>query len=32
VLVHKDREGLLPEGKVIRGGLIDNEAKETVVF
>jgi len=32
VLAHKDREGLLPGGKVIRGGFIDNEAKETVML
>jgi len=28
VLAHKDGEGLLLEGEVVRGGFIDNEAKE----
>jgi len=28
VLAHKDKEGLLPGGEVVRGGFIDNEAKE----
>jgi len=28
VLAHKDGGGLLPGGKEVRGGFIDNEAKE----
>jgi len=32
VLVHKDGEGLLLGGKVIREGFIDNKAKKTVVL
>jgi len=28
VLAHKDRRGLLPGGEIVRGGFIDNEAKE----
>jgi len=28
VLAHKNGEGLLLGGKVVRGGFIDNEAKE----
>jgi len=32
VLAHKDGEELLPGGEVIREGLIDNKAKETVVL
>jgi len=32
VLAHKDRKGLLPEGKVIKEGFIDNKTKKTVVL
>jgi len=28
VLAHKDGKGLLPGDEVVRGGFIDNEAKE----
>jgi len=28
VLAHKDRGGLLLGGEIVRGGFIDNEAKE----
>jgi len=28
VLAHKDGGGLLPEGEVVKGGFINNEAKE----
>jgi len=28
VLAHKDGEGVLPGGKVVRGDFIDNKAKE----
>jgi len=32
MLAHKDGEGLLLGGEVIRGGFINNKAKETVVL
>jgi len=32
MLAHKDGEELLSEGKVIKGGFIDNKAKKTVVL